>query len=158
LLEIVGLITGQRMVGVLFVGGQTPFYTPPPPVPTLLELAWLLDYVRHMRLDTLLARLINPYVLDPLLAGQVVVWTVAGYLGGRLSKQGPLWSRPNVLALAASAIVLFLGHLFVPWGLAGISQPPLTVAGTVLVSALVSFAAYPLLAEVNRLAVSQAEG
>lgn len=148
--QVIGMITGKGMIGVVFTGGSQPLYTSVPPVASLTDMGWLRQAWSNLRFAEVLYRLTYPYVTSPLLLGQLGLWAIAAYFTGRLSSGRAQWERRNALAVGIGSMILLVGYLLAPIFLGDVEVPLALAVKIAVASTVGAFAIYPVLVEANR--------
>ncbi|MSP14030.1 MAG: hypothetical protein EXR62_13880 [Chloroflexi bacterium] len=148
--QILGMITGTWVIGVLFIGASAPLFPIPAPVSDISNLQWLWQGWGHLNMGAIYSQLLAPYVHDPLLVGQIGVWAVAAYVAGAVSDHWVTDWRMSWRPILASGAVLLLGQWLLLWSLGENSITLRLLVTTTLLSTLVAFATYPLLSNANR--------
>jgi len=113
---VLALLGGQASVGLLTVGTQTtPLLSPRSmPVASLLDLSWTSALASTAPSGAeLLSKLFTPFVGQPILISQVVLWAVASGVTGALLVRSQRLMPPRLLAVLGGTLVLGIGYLAV---------------------------------------------
>ncbi len=112
--EVLALLGGRASVGLLTIGSQTaPLLSPhSTSVASLLDFSWVSASASAAPSGAqLLSKLFTPFVGQPILISQVVLWAVASGVAGALLVKSQRFMPARFLAVIGGALVLGIGYL-----------------------------------------------
>ena len=159
---VVLMAVGRENAGdVLVAPWHVAMFAPPvAPVASLLDFGWLSDPSTDPAKSTFVVDLGRPFADDPLLVGQVALWTAVAAIASTLAVRAPwsrflrpttgpeLWPTRTIPAIAGGAVILALGSPLVVSVLSSGSPGGAGLAASPIAAGLLVILGLPIL---NRL-------